>query len=288
MKFSLIVGTLNRADTIRYCIKSLLEQTYPDYEIIVVDQSNDRKTSEIIKEINDDRIIYKHVDFKGLSKARNEGLRYACGEYFCLIDDDAYYNKDFLQTAYNYIVSRNDESTILSGYIHDTNQGAAFASYKEEYNEKILNIQSVIHSCPSAGLAIPRSVISLCGDFDEKLGVGSEFGAGEETDLLLRAISKGFKVIYISKMILKHPFPEKGEDAISEEGHAKKMASYYRGIGALYKKQLIYERNVRVAIPFLRLCIKFVIKYIMFFRFDRKRTKMEISGLAQGLRLYRA
>ena len=73
----------------------------------------------MVNTFNDNRIIYKHVKFKGLSKARNEALRIAKGEYFCLIDDDAYYPPDYL-CKLSICLKRNETKTIISGYMWDS------------------------------------------------------------------------------------------------------------------------------------------------------------------------
>ena len=82
MKFSMIIGTLNREKAIKYCLKSLLEQNYENYEIIIIDQSDNDKTEKYVKNLSEKRIKYMHVDYKGLSRARNDALKLASGDYF--------------------------------------------------------------------------------------------------------------------------------------------------------------------------------------------------------------
>ena len=86
---SVLLCTLNRPELIKNSISSFLAQTYTKYEIVVVDQSADNKTEESCRSFNDLRIRYFHVDFTGLSKARNYGLNLCNGEYICLGDDDS-------------------------------------------------------------------------------------------------------------------------------------------------------------------------------------------------------
>ena len=95
MFFSLVIGTLNRSNCIRYCLESLRNQTYSDFEIIIVDQSEDDLTEKMLEDFRDLTIVYERVAFKGLSKARNEAIRQAKGDYLCLIDDDANYCEDY-------------------------------------------------------------------------------------------------------------------------------------------------------------------------------------------------
>ena len=65
MKFSLIIGTLDRTEAIAICLKSIFEQTWQDYEIIIIDQSSNKLTENYINTLEDKRIKYKH--FTGLT-----------------------------------------------------------------------------------------------------------------------------------------------------------------------------------------------------------------------------
>ena len=144
MKFSLIIGTLNRLSSLKNCIDSLRKQTFRDFDIIIIDQSDDDQTEKYVESIDDLNIVYKHVDYRGLSRARNDALKLSSGDYFCLIDDDAYYNDDYLQVASLYV----ERKCILSGYIFDNNTQSSFAKYKKRYNHRILSTRMIIKTCP--------------------------------------------------------------------------------------------------------------------------------------------
>ena len=101
MKFSLILATLNRPEFVKECLNSLDKQSFKDFEVIVIDQSDDNKTRDIIMENNFSiNLKYEKVKIKGLSKARNVGLSIAKGEYIALVDDDARYKEDYLEIMY--------------------------------------------------------------------------------------------------------------------------------------------------------------------------------------------
>lgn len=285
MKFSLIIGTLNRKDTLSYCINSLLVQQYKDFEIIVIDQSNNDQTKKLVESYNNNLLNYHKVEFKGLSKARNEALKYVTGDYFCLIDDDAFYDKYYLSNAFNHLKSIEEKHVILSGYIYDTITKQPFAYYDYRMNGRSLSIKSIMKTCPSAALFFPISVINECGSFDELLGVGGLYGAGEETDLLLRAINKGYSVVYFNDIKLQHPYPIVMPKTDYED-QIRKMISYYRGIGALYKKHLFINKNFKLLLSFLTLCLKFTIKNILVIEFDHKKAYREARGFMSGIKNY--
>ena len=78
---SIIIPTYNREKTILRAINSVLEQTYNDIEVIIVDDGSKDNTREIIESLNCSKIRYIYQENGGASKARNTGIRAAEGEY---------------------------------------------------------------------------------------------------------------------------------------------------------------------------------------------------------------
>ena len=98
MKVSLILPTLNRTDDLAVFLDSLLEQTYKDFELIVVDQNEGNEVFEIVKDYEEDfKIKYVKSDEKGLSLNRNRGLILMKGEIVGFPDDDCEYSPDTLE-----------------------------------------------------------------------------------------------------------------------------------------------------------------------------------------------
>lgn len=281
MKFSLVIGTLNRLEAIRSCLESISKQTYSNYEVIIIDQSDNNETELYISMLNDKRIIYRHVAFKGLSKARNEAIRIATGNYICLMDDDAYYDMHYLECAQE----RCSQKKILSGYIFDTVKKTDFAKYKRKTVIHSMTLRDVMRTCPSAGLIIPMNLIEQCGCFDEKFGVGAQYGAGEETDLLLRGIKQGFIVEYVPGLKLRHPVPVK-ENELYCEISAEKLAKYYEGIGALYKKHFYMGGMKELKKCYLEIWIKFFIRRILVVKYNVGDTNRIIEGFRRGIKEY--
>lgn len=88
-KVSVIIPTYNRAHLIGRAIKSVLEQTYQDFEIIVVDDGSTDNTDEVVRDFGDERIRYiRHEKNKGGATARNTGIKAAKGEFIAFQDSD--------------------------------------------------------------------------------------------------------------------------------------------------------------------------------------------------------
>jgi len=88
-KVSIIMPTYNRAAYIRETIASILDQTYQNWELIIVDDGSDDNTKEIVEEIDDNRIEFYKIERIGSpSKARDIGLEKANGELIAFMDSD--------------------------------------------------------------------------------------------------------------------------------------------------------------------------------------------------------
>ena len=231
MQVSLIIGTLNRADYLEHCLNSLDKQIYKNFEAIIIDQSTNDETEKLVDSLGCNWIKYKRVTYKGLSKARNDAIKMAIGDVFCLIDDDAYYEEEYLLKMVEHIST--SPKMIISGFLTNGLTNRDFVDYSKVPEGKPLSYWRITRYCPSPALSFTRELIETVGVFDEEFGVGAKYGAAEETDLLLRAKKKGFSVIHCKDVKAQHP-----HKWVNNAGNNDKEKSYgySYGIGAMYKK----------------------------------------------------
>lgn len=95
---SVIVPVYNVENVLHYCLDSILNQTYTDFELILVDDGSLDASGKICDDYGtkDDRIVVVHKTNGGVSSARNIGINIANGEYIVFIDSDDYIHKDYL------------------------------------------------------------------------------------------------------------------------------------------------------------------------------------------------
>jgi glycosyltransferase involved in cell wall biosynthesis len=99
---SVITCTYNRAYLLPRSIKSVRNQTYHNFELLIVDDGSIDNTENVVKSFEDKRIIYhKHETNKGVLAAKNTGLDLATGKYVCTLDDDDELFPEALETAVN-------------------------------------------------------------------------------------------------------------------------------------------------------------------------------------------
>jgi glycosyltransferase involved in cell wall biosynthesis len=109
---SVVIPTKDRSDKLPIAVESVLQQTYSNLEIIVVD---DGSTVPVSLEFTDPRIKIIHLDKpKGVAAARNIALREAQGEFMCLLDDDDYYYPNKIEDQLNYLFQHPEVDIVYS------------------------------------------------------------------------------------------------------------------------------------------------------------------------------
>lgn len=108
-KVSVIMATYNAETSIEKCILSVLNQTYKNIELIIINDGSIDNTDNIVNnlKIKDERIRYYRTLNKGVSSARNTGLSYAKGEFVSFIDSDDYYELNMLEILVNALYKYN-------------------------------------------------------------------------------------------------------------------------------------------------------------------------------------
>jgi len=111
---SVIVPVFKVEKYIRKCLDSIVTQTYPDIEIILIDDGSPDTCGEICEEYakSDHRIKVYHKENGGLSDARNHGIERASGEYFTFVDSDDYLDNDYVEYLKSLIDSSNCKMSI--------------------------------------------------------------------------------------------------------------------------------------------------------------------------------
>ena len=183
MFLSVIIPTYNREKLIGRAIKSVLNQSFSDFEIIVIDDGSKDTTKGVVNSFKDQRIKYIYQENKERSAARNNGIRNATGEWICFLDSDDYVKPNFLFNLHNEI-SKNNVDCYLTGHTKKFNNKVE-VSIKDPLPE----VDYVVDYCLTNNETIPtcslitRRSIFLTHNFDER------FSNWEDTYLYLILLS---------------------------------------------------------------------------------------------------
>ena len=147
---SVIVPVYNVEEYLTQCIESIINQTYTNLEIILVDDGSTDQSGKICDEyaIKDDRIQVIHKENRGVGSARNVGLDTSKGEYVSFVDSDDYVDKNYIKILLKQMLEHNVQVSICNLAITDKKNTTI--RYKDKINgvitteiviKKILNFE---------------------------------------------------------------------------------------------------------------------------------------------------
>ncbi len=130
--FSIIVPAYNSGTFIKKCIESVLEQTYPDFELILVDDGSKDDTFDICNSYSkcDSRIRVVHQANGGHTSARNKGLKLSVGKYIVFLDSDDWLNTRTLEICREHIYSHEPDVIIFG--IKNSTSATCFSVFQED------------------------------------------------------------------------------------------------------------------------------------------------------------
>jgi len=267
------MATLGRSDEIIVMLNSLVSQTYKNFELIIIDQNENDIVFKICEEYKDKiELKYIHNDKKGLSINRNIGLKYMSGDIAAFPDDDCIYETDTLEKALNFF----NENVNYSFYICNTMDIQGNGSIlKTKSKNADISIFNFTNSGISFTIFIRTPAIKTFM-FDENLGLGTNFGSGEESDLILFLLKNRNKGRYIFKNYIYHPVKKDTPD---------KAFEYGKGFGAIYKKAVFhYGFYLLLPVFFLRI-LKGIINIIIYK--NKEYRSASLNGRLTGFNKYK-
>ena len=143
-KISIIVPVYNAENYLRRCIDSILEQTYTNFELLLINDGSTDGIAKILEEVkeSDSRIRVVHKKNEGVSATRNLGLKLVTGDYITFIDSDDFVDKLYLEVLYKSLTE--NDADIASGNFASFNeerQTFLFFTTEETYFEKVYSPQ---------------------------------------------------------------------------------------------------------------------------------------------------
>jgi glycosyltransferase involved in cell wall biosynthesis len=123
-RVSVVIPAYNHARYVGEAIRSVLAQTFQDFEVIVVDDGSTDETGEVVAALKEPRITYVRQSNRGQAAARNTGIRASSGEYVAFLDDDDLWLPDKLETQVGVLDSRAEVALVCSDhYVFDEQTG---------------------------------------------------------------------------------------------------------------------------------------------------------------------
>jgi radical SAM protein with 4Fe4S-binding SPASM domain len=204
----------NRAELVSNAIKSVLAQTFKDYELIIIDYGSDDKARDVITPYLCEKVIYHRSARQGLSAARNYGLEKAKYPFIAHLDPVSAWHADFLATMHDilnvpdappevaYCITDVYKIKTANGTIakHST-KGEPF-SFRKLMKENYIDINAFVHSCKA---------LDFAGRFDEKLKGQADL------DFIVRMTSL-FEPAFVQKALVDRYSTSHSGKLISSQG----------------------------------------------------------------------
>lgn len=180
---SIIIPTYNRSDTISRSIRSAIMQTYPEIEVIIVDDASTDDTKDVVQSFTDSRIQYlRHFENMGGGTARNTGIKVSRGEYLAFLDSDDEWLPDKLERQVQLFESLpNSYGLVYCGFFVRSKDGKIIKGRPPEKRGDIffdMLSRNVIGTLSVA--MIKKEFIDKIDGFDEDLNCRQDY------DLYLR------------------------------------------------------------------------------------------------------
>ena len=189
---SVIIPLYNKEHYIESTIQSVLQQTFDDYEIIIIDDGSTDNSAQIVKSIDDLRIRYLYQENQGVSSARNYGIKVSKGDFITFLDADDTWQSGFLKAMFE----------LAQQYPRESVFGAA------QENRPITTLPSGVtvvkdfcsyfYCFCTGSLFFRKEVFENVGFFKQNIQIGEDF------DMWLR-IACQYNYVYLNEPYLIHP-----------------------------------------------------------------------------------
>ena len=237
MKVSVIVPTFNRAHMVTETIDSILNQTFNDFELIVVDNCSSDNTEAVIKAYTDERIRYfKHDNGGIVAVNRNYGMSQARGEYIAFCDDDDLWLPEKLEKQMLEFEKDRQVALVCTNAIIFDENGERGEFFKAGFPDSNFTFESLVwrSSVICSSVLVRKSVIDDVGMMDES----PEIFSAEDYELWLR-IARRYRIKYIDLSLIRY--------RTHTGGYKKRSVAAIERNRAVYRKLLekgILERGL--------------------------------------------
>lgn len=238
-KISIIVPIYNVERYLRDCIDSILNQTYANLEIILVNDGSTDTSLDICKEYAVKNKNIKIVDKKngGLSDARNAGLEKATGKYIMFVDSDDFLTPNSCELLYN-AIKEHDVEFVSANFIFTNNEGIPWKKpmFSEKFQSRYLSIDEYLYSFYLINSTVWNKIFKK--EFLDRNKLKFKVGLlAEDAVFTTLAFLKAKKTYYLKDIVYYYRQREtqKGNLSISFNGSAE----YFKKVNKAYK--IIYN-----------------------------------------------
>ena len=243
---SVIMPVYNRVETVKLAVDSVLNQTYKNIELIIVDDGSKDGSTELLKNLDDERIVLICKENSGVSSARNCGLSVATGDYIAYLDSDNTWDPRYLSAMVGAFTKLTDADALYSGQLLFKGEkmepfAVRYGSYNKSllYNRNYIDLNAFCHK---------REVYQRLGGFYEKIGRYVDY----DWIMLVSTTS----TMYSVPVLLSNYYYDKAGNTISNDMSLVKYLKTVRDrqmerveAKNIKRVKIILEKKVSIVIP---------------------------------------
>lgn len=223
---SVIIPTLERPEFLQAALRSVLRQTVPDFEVLIVDDGSATAILPLLDALNDGRIRYfRHESNRGEAAARNTGILHARGAYVAFLDDDDEWLPDKLRLQLD-LFSRQPDTVgcVYGGYVAIRARDGEVLWRRVPTKRGDLSRDLVRSNLLGAPLTVMlrRECVERVGLFDEDIAFGVDY------DLWIR-VAREFRFDFVPEIVARytvHPGQLSNDAVVRATGHADLLRKY--------------------------------------------------------------
>jgi glycosyltransferase involved in cell wall biosynthesis len=196
---SVIIPTYNRAKLLSEAIESVLNQTFGDFELIIVDDGSTDDTAAVVAGYPDRRIHYHRQEKQEKGATRNRGVALSRGEFITFLDDDDWYMPRKLEVQVQALRAQPDVGMVISGWDRVTESGELVRAERPWLHHP----QPALQDWLFAAMAHVAAVLIRRPWFDRVGGFNHNLMQAEDTYLWFRLAQAGCPVDWVKEVVFK-------------------------------------------------------------------------------------
>lgn len=223
-KISAVMALYNTPyDLLRKTVESLLNQTFADFELVIIDDASSMEYEEFFEKFADDRIKYSRlIENAGPGHARNEGIKQAIGDYIAIVDSDDVCLPNRFEVQSDFL-GKNPQISLVSCAFKQSNNGKISSVFE---NDEEIKVEMLFVS----QLANPAVMFRRAIFLEKSLFYSEKINFGEDYQLWIDAMFSGIKMANLSEVLMIYTRRRNQLSKTKSEKQTTILKDIYRGI----------------------------------------------------------